>query len=83
MLVDRNAHDEPLAFRCERKLSACQVAEMIFDALNESQESRIYRVDDQSLVINSCHGNMRGGSIAGLSLRRFEEDPSLSPVMYL
>ena len=82
MLVDRNAHDEPLTFReamGNRLLARLQ--RWIFDALNECQESRTHpRADDPSLVINSCHGNMREVEVLrDYLLRRFEEDPSLKP----
>ncbi|MAH30050.1 MAG: exodeoxyribonuclease V subunit gamma [Euryarchaeota archaeon] len=82
MLVDRNAHDEPLTFRepkGNRLLARLQ--RWIFDALNESQETRTHpRADDPSLVINSCHGNMREVEVLrDYLLRRFEEDPSLKP----
>ena len=51
MLVDRNAHDEPLTFRepkGNRLLARLQ--RWIFDALNESQETRTHpRADDPAI----------------------------------
>lgn len=82
MLVDRNAHDEPLAFRdAKGNRLLARLQRWIFDALNESQESRIQPIpEDQSLVINSCHGNMREVEVLrDYLLRRFEDDPFLTP----
>lgn len=82
MLVDRNAHDEPLCFRdAKGNRLLARLQRWIFDALNEKEEPTIQpEPEDQSLIINSCHGHMREVEVLrDYLLRRFEEDSSLQP----
>jgi exodeoxyribonuclease V gamma subunit len=82
MLVDHDAHDCPLIFRKptgNRVLN--RVQRWIFDALGEENESILKAErDDDSLVINNCHGPMRETEVLrDYLLKRFRDDPSLQP----
>ena len=82
LLVDRNAHDVALTFRIPKgNQLLARLQRWIFDALNEEEEPKIQpRPEDQSLIINSCHGHMREVEVLrDYLLRRFEGDGSLKP----
>lgn len=82
MLVDQDAHDCPLVFR---KPGGHQILHRlqrwIFDALGEETEAMsVAESEDDSLVVNNCHGPMRETEVLrDYLLKRFRDDPSLQP----
>ena len=82
MLIDRNANDQPLEFseaKGTRLLHRLQ--RWIFDVLNEESEDKLsVTPNDESILINNCHGHMREVEVLrDYLLRRFEENSSLQP----
>ena len=80
MLIDRNANDQPLEFRevkGDRLLHRLQ--SWIFDALNEECEAKLLvSPEDESVLINNCHGHMREVEVLrDYLLRRFKANSSL------
>ena len=82
LLVDRDAHDIPLKFREPVGDSLlARLQRWTFEVFSEQPEERKpLAEDDESIVINSCHGAMREAEVLrDYLLRRFAEDPTLRP----
>ena len=82
LLVDRNAHDEPLDFRePEGDSLLARLQRWTFEVFSDQPEERkpLSRTDE-SVTINSCHGPMREAEVLrDYLLRRFAEDSTLRP----
>ena len=82
LLVDRDAHDVPLEFRDPKgdKILA-RLQRWTFEVFSTEPEKRLpYSEEDESIVINNCHGPMRETEVLrDYLLRRFSEDPTLLP----
>ena len=76
LLVDRNAHDEPLDFRePEGDSLLARLQRWTFEVFSDQPEERkpLSRTDE-SVTINSCHGPMREAEVLrDYLLRRFAE----------
>jgi exodeoxyribonuclease V gamma subunit len=82
LLVDRNAHDEPLDFRePEGDSLLARLQRWTFEVFSDQPEERKpLSGEDESVTINSCHGPMREAEVLrDYLLRRFAEDPTLRP----
>ena len=82
LLVDRNAHDYPLNFREPDGDSAlARLQRWTFEVFSSQPEGRRDIIEeDESIVINSCHGPMREAEVLrDYLLRRFAEDSTLRP----
>ena len=82
LLVDRDAHDVPLKFREPRgDALLARLQRWTFEVFSEQPEERKPLAEnDESIVINSCHGAMREAEVLrDYLLRRFAEDPTLRP----
>ena len=82
LLVDRNAHDYPLNFREPDGGSAlARLQRWTFEVFSSQPEGRRDIIEeDESIVINSCHGPMREAEVLrDYLLRRFAEDSTLRP----
>ena len=82
LLVDRDAHDEPLNFRepvGDSLLSRLQ--RWTFEVFSaQPDERKPLAEDDESVVINSCHSPMREAEVLrDYLLRRFAADATLRP----
>jgi exodeoxyribonuclease V gamma subunit len=82
LLVDRDAHDEPLDFRDPSGDSLlARLQRWTFEVFSEQPEERKPLAEgDESITINSCHGPMREAEVVrDYLLRRFADDRTLRP----
>jgi exodeoxyribonuclease V gamma subunit len=82
LLVDRDAHDYPLKFRePEGDSLLARLQRWTFEVFSaQPEERKPLAEDDESIVINSCHGPMREAEVLrDYLLRRFAGDPTLRP----
>ena len=82
LLVDRDAHDYPLKFREPKgDTLLARLQRWTFEVFSKQPELRKPMIsEDESVVINSCHGPMREAEVLrDYLLRRFAEDSTLLP----